>query len=272
MTQGVLRQQYQTDANLNARIALHRGYSTNSYPWFRWVFDHYDLPDDARILELGCGPADLWCENAERIPAGWNIMLTDFSEGMIAAAAANASKQRSLAEIEHPFTFRKVDAQELPFETAAFDAVLANHMLYHVPDRPRAFSEIRRVLKPGGMFYAATNGERHMMELWQLLEPYIPNCYTRELAIAEGFLMENGAVQLEAAGFVGVTWHNYPTGLAVTAVEPLMAYVQSSDTLMNHTWTAAEWEALRAEVAARIAVEGAFYIRKVVGLFEARAI
>lgn len=266
MTQDMLHQQYKTDKNLNARIALHRNFSTNSYPWFRWVFDHYDLPADARILELGCGPADLWRENADRIPAGWDIMLTDFSKGMLAAA------QRNLVTIGHTFTFRQTDAQDLPFETATFDAVLANHMLYHVPDRPRAFSEIRRVLKHGGVFYAATNGERHLMELWQLLEPYIPNCYTRELAIAEGFLLENGAAQLEAAGFVNVAWHNYPTGLAVTDVEPLMAYIQSSDTLMNHTWTAAEREALRAEVAARIAAEGAFHIGKVVGMFLARAI
>jgi SAM-dependent methyltransferase len=270
MTQTTLRQQYRTDTNLNARIALHQGFSTNSYPWFRWVFDHYDLPADAHVLELGCGPADLWCENADRIPAGWDITLTDFSDGMLSAA------QRNLAEIEHPFTFRQADAQDLPFEAESFDAVIANHMLYHVPDRPRAFAEIHRVLKPGGTFYAATNGERHMMELWQLLEPYIPNCYTRALAVAEGFLMENGVAQLEAAGFVGredsrVVWHNYPTGLAVTDVEPLIAYIQSSNTLMSHAWTGPELDALRAEVAARIAAEGTFHIGKVVGLFAARA-
>ena len=266
MTQRMLHQQYQTDANLNARIALHQNFSTNSYPWHRWVFDHLALPANAHILELGCGPADLWRENVDRIPAGWNITLTDFSAGMVTAA------QRNLAETGRAFTFHQADAQQLPFEADAFDAAIANHMLYHVPDRPRAFGEICRVLKPGATFYAATNGERHMLELWQLLEPYIPNCYARELAIAEGFMMENGAVQLEAAGFFGVTWHNYPTGLAVTAVEPLMAYVHSSNNLMEHTWTAAEWEALRAEVAARIVAEGAFHIHKVVGLFEARAI
>lgn len=271
MTQDTLRQQYQTDANLNARIALHQHFSTDSYPWFRWVFDHYDFPADAHILELGCGPADLWRENADRIPAGWDITLTDFSEGMVASA------QRNLAEIGRAFTFRQADAQELPFETATFDAVLANHMLYHVPDRPRAFAEIRRVLKIDGVFYAATNGERHMLELWQLLEPYIPDCHARALAVAEGFLMENGATQLEAAGFIGredsrVVWHNYPTGLAVTEVEPLIAYIQSSNTLMSHAWTESELDALRAEVAARIASEGAFHIHKVVGLFMARSL
>lgn len=265
MTQDPLRQQYRTDANLNARIDLHRRFSANAYPWHRWVFDQLALPADARVLELGCGPGDLWRENAERILAGWDITLTDFSEGMVAAAQSN------LAETGRPFTFRQADAQDLPFEAATFDAVIANHMLYHVPDRPRALAEIRRVLKPRGILYAATNGERHMLELWQLLEPYIPNCYARALAAAGGFLLENGVAQLAAAGFVEVVWRDRPDALEVTEVAPLLAYIQSSNTLMDYTWTEAELDALRAEVAARITAEGMFYIGKVAGTFVAQA-
>ncbi len=264
MTQMNLRKQYQTDANLNARIALHRLFNTNPYSLHRWAFDHYDLPADARVLELGCGPADLWRENADRIPASWDVTLTDFSEGMIAAA------QRNLAETGRAFTIRQADAQDLPFDAATFDAVLANHMLYHVPDRPRALAEIRRVLKPGGKFYAATNGEQHMMDLWRLLTPYIPNCYARSLAAAGGFTLENGPAQLESAGFVDVVWHNYANDLAVTDVEPLIAYIQSAATLMEHDWTESELDAIRAEVAARIAAAGAFHIGKVTGMFESR--
>ena len=40
------------------------------------------------------------------------------------------------------------DAQSLPFDRESFDAVVANHMLYRVHDRQRAYSEIRRVLEP----------------------------------------------------------------------------------------------------------------------------
>lgn len=261
MTPNTLRQQYQTDANLNARIALHRLFNTNPTSWYRWEFEHYDLPADARVLELGCGPANLWWENADRIPAGWDIILTDFSEGMIAAA------QRNLAESGRAFTFRQADAQDLPFEAATFDAVIANHMLYHI-DRLRVFAGVRRVLKPGGKFYAVTNGEQHMMELWRLLEPYIPGCCVRVLAVGGGFTLENGPAQLAAAGFVDIVWHAYVNDLAVTDVEPLIAYAQSSNTLMNHIWPEAELDAVRAEVTARIAAEGAFHIGKVTGLFE----
>jgi SAM-dependent methyltransferase len=266
MNQNALSQQYRTDANLNARIDLHRRFSANPYPWHRWVFDQLALPADARILELGCGPADLWRENAERIPAGWDITLTDFSEGMVTSA------QRNLTDTGRMYTFRQADAQDLPFEADTFDAVIANHMLYHVPDRPRAFAEIRRVLKPGGVLYSATNGERHMMELWQLLEPYIPNCYTRVLEASKGFLLENGAAQLVAAGFTDIVWCSRSDALEVTEVEPLIAYIQSSNTLIAHTWTEAGLVAVRAEVAARIAAEGSFHIAKVTGSFVARAV
>ena len=168
------------------------------------------------------------------------------------------------------FTFKQANAQDLPFEADTFDAVIANHMLYHVPDRPRALAEIRRVLKPGAVFYAATNGERHMLELWQLLELYIPDCHARALAAAGSFLLENGAAQLAAAGFVDVTRRDRHDALEVTEVEPLLAYIRSSNTLMDHTWAEVELDALHAEVAARITAAGTFYIGKVAGLFVAR--
>ncbi len=141
--------QYGDASNLNARIALHERFSANAYGWPRWVFDQLDLPDESHLLEIGCGAGGLWADNLDRIPAGWEITLTDASPGMLAEAQRNLSIQRR-------FAFRLADAQKLPFEDGAFDAVIANHMLYHVPDRPRAFSEIARVLRDGGTLYAAT--------------------------------------------------------------------------------------------------------------------
>jgi len=57
-----------------------------------------------------------------------------------------------------------VDAQELPYADGCFDAVIANHMPFHVADRPTA-SVIRRVLAAVGRVYATTVGEPHMEEL-----------------------------------------------------------------------------------------------------------
>jgi ubiquinone/menaquinone biosynthesis C-methylase UbiE len=58
----------------------------------------------------------------------------------------------NLARLGHPFSFAQADAQALPFRDASFDAVIANHMLYHVPDISRSLGEVRRVLKPSGGF------------------------------------------------------------------------------------------------------------------------
>ena len=82
----LLNEQYQDAGNLNARIRLHIEFSTNKYGWFPWVFDRYDLPEKCRILELGCGPGDLWGENMHRISPGWEITLSDFSPGMLEKA------------------------------------------------------------------------------------------------------------------------------------------------------------------------------------------
>ena len=62
----------------------------------------------------------------------------------------------------HPhFTTAGLDIQHIPFSEASFDVIIGNHMLYHVPDHPKVFGGIRRLLKPGGRFYASTNGQTH---------------------------------------------------------------------------------------------------------------
>ena len=52
-----------------------------------------------------------------------------------------------------------------PYDDASFDAVIANHMLFHVPDRAKALAEMRRVLRPGGKLYTSTMGETHKKTL-----------------------------------------------------------------------------------------------------------
>jgi hypothetical protein len=66
-----LHRQYGDASNLNARTALHQLYSTHPRGWHAWVFDHLHLPPRAHILELGCGPGNLWVKHLQRIPNGW---------------------------------------------------------------------------------------------------------------------------------------------------------------------------------------------------------
>ncbi|MFP4344335.1 MAG: class I SAM-dependent methyltransferase [Anaerolineales bacterium] len=258
-----LVEQYRRAGNLDKRVSLHARFSLNPYPWQRWIFDHLRLPERARILELGAGTGALWRENLERLPETWEVVLTDFSPGMLRQAAQN------LAERPQPFTFRVADAQSLPFETKGFDAVIANHMLYHVPDRERAFAEIRRVLKIGGHFYASTVGEGHMYELWELAEDLAPGVHARSRATTANFTLENGLPQLER-WFADVRLHRYEDALVVTEAEPLIAYVLSSQSFLDSVLDPDRQSAFRALVERRIAGEGRVRITKVSGLFSAR--
>lgn len=219
--------QYHDAANLNARIQLHARFSTNQRGWHRWVFDQLDLPARCRILELGCGPGDLWLQNLERIPEGWEIVLSDLFPAMVQKA------MRALGERSRPFTFLWIDAQAIPFVASQFDVVIANHMLYHVPDLAGSVSEMRRVLHPGGCLYAATNGRAHMQELIEMVERFDPSLGYRRGFSEPAFLLESGPAHLSRC-FSTVTCHRYGDGLVVTEVEPLVDYVLSGLEAAEH--------------------------------------
>jgi SAM-dependent methyltransferase len=259
----LLSVQYKTASNLNARAHLHKRYSTNRTPWCRWVFDRLlqaGPPAAPAVLELGCGPGHLWEENLDRLPAGWDVTLTDFSPGMLDEA------RRNLSRAARAFRFEQADAQRIPFEAERFDLVVANHMLYHVPDRAAACVEIRRVLKPGGRLLAATNGEAHMRELWDLLRQCVPDLAPMNEMIA-GFTLENGRRQLESF-FGDVHLHLYDDALEVTEPEPLIAYALSSRAYGLSAQPGALGCFARL-VRQRLALDGAIHIGKATGLFEA---
>jgi ubiquinone/menaquinone biosynthesis C-methylase UbiE len=251
----MLDKQYKNAGNLHARAALHARFGTNEYPWPRWTFDHFDLPADGRILELGCGPALLWRGNLDRIPPDWDITLSDFSPGMVQEA------REHLSASEHPFTFEQIDAQSIPFPDSSFDAVVANHMLYHVPDRKKAIAEVRRVLKPGGHFYTATNGEPHLRELKEWIENVAPSTTKEKPPSRNNFTLENGAEQL-ARSFAEVDMDRYEEDLEVTEAEPFVAYVSSTDRLNDE-----QLATLAKQVATEIERSGTIHITKSQGLF-----
>ena len=266
-----LAEQYKDASNLDARIALHSRFSTNKLNWYRWLFDYFALPDGARILELGCGSAKLWRENLARIPESWDVTLTDASPGMLEEAEAH------LKDEPHTFSYKVVDAQAIPFDDASFDAIIAVHMLYHVPDQHRALAEIRRVLKPNGRFYASTNGRTHMQEIGNLAAHFAEGETLEQLRAAHtlnSFRLEDG-LEMLSAYFGEVTLHKRESSLEVTEAEPLLAFILSATAAaqLREKPTAAQLrklEAFKQHIKKRIAAEGAVHITQASGLFEAR--
>lgn len=252
--QSFVKEQYQDSANLDARIALHERFSTHPQDFPRWVMDQFDLPGSARILEVGCGTGMLWTKNRDRVPPGWQVTLADYSFGML-SKARSALPSAPLANC---------DAQDIPLQSGCFDGVIANHMLYHVPNIDRALGEMRRILGPNGKLYAATNGLDHMHEVGTLLTELFQ---TEAVQPVKPFALENGAEQL-ARHFKSVRRLDFPDGLVVTEVEPLVAYIMSMRLADSRGDMHIE-EQVRERVAEQIQREGAFRIHKSVGMFEA---
>jgi len=258
-----LQTQYATAANLNSRMALHWLFSTNKLGWNQWVFQNYALQPGQKILELGCGSGGIWAGHAAQIPEV-SLVLSDFSEGMLQEAKQNL---HGMPGVE----FMVINAQDIPFPDAAFDIVIANHMLYHVPDLGRALGEIARVLKPGGTLYATTLGAENFKEMFDLLHAFDPAFVFGQKVLTDAFGLETGESKLRRH-FAGVEIRRYPDSLHVTQAQPLVDYVRS---LMGFGNVGNIMQGEKAEMLGRyfediIARDGAIDISKDAGMFVAR--
>lgn len=246
--------QYQTSHNLDVRIRLHTLFSTNQYSLHQWVFDHLRARPRSTILELGSGTGKLWQENIKRIPLGWNITLSDFSQGMLKQC------QKNLAEKAKLFQFIVIDAQSIPYPDNTFDRVIANHMLYHVSDRKKALREISRVLKPKGILLATTNGEENLKELVNLRRKF----RLQDEINDDSFSLENGGRQLSKY-FRKVKLLRYQDSFKVTKVDPLVDYICSGIRVAPKNIGS-----LKAFLKRKISEKGHFFIQKHAGLFIAQ--
>ena len=106
--------------------------SHSAYPSLKAFIDRYDL-SNKRVLEVGCGRG------------AFQDLVEDYTGVDFASTVAK--------KLHKPFF--EASATALPFERDSFDATWTIWVLEHVPDPERAFVELRRVLKPGGLLYLA---------------------------------------------------------------------------------------------------------------------
>ncbi len=251
--------QYKDSSKLDARIAIHQRFSTNPQGWYPWIFDTLlKSAPNANILELGCGSGSMWKDCADKIPTGWIITLTDLSDGMLDAA------WRNLVPLGRSFKFEKVDAQSILYPDKVFDVVIANHMLYHVPDRNKALNEIKRVLKDDGTLIATTVGDHHMQEMYTWLKRV--NLNRRVDMFTNQFILENGLDQIKKT-FSQVEMTRYADKLEVTEAEPVINYIRSS--IGAEDISEEELISVEKELAAHIQENGKVFITKDSGLFKA---
>lgn len=114
-----------------------------------------------RVLDVGCGPGTI----VRQLARGFGIepVGLDPSPKMIDVARHEAGEWGE---------FHIGRAEELAFEPESFDGVVMRWVVHHL-DRPQAFAEIRRVLKPGGRLVITTTDPGAVHMFW--MAPYFPS-------------------------------------------------------------------------------------------------
>ncbi len=231
---------------------------------YDWQRDRVDLPGlalaglaDVRgtVLDAGCG-LGTYVDRLRADRPDLTVVPLDLSAGMGPAVVG--------------------DVQALPLADASVDAALAMHMLYHVPDIPAAARELRRVVRPGGVLLASTNGvvdKVEIDELWVAAAADLTGEPAPPPAGDAGFTLDDG--DLLRAAFDDVTVQVHDRETVVPEVEPVVAFVDSMRALSAASlppglpW--ADFLArVRARVAADVARHGAWRMTSQVGLFTCR--
>ena len=104
----------------------------------------------ATVVDIGCGSGTDLLLAANAVGPRGRAIGIDMTEPMLSKARA-AAAESGLANVE----LRPGDALDLPIESASADFVISNGVLNLAPDKRRAFSEVLRVLRPGGRFLYA---------------------------------------------------------------------------------------------------------------------
>lgn len=244
MMDGSAHAQYRDPGNLQARIDLHRRFSTNSHGWMRWIYDQLSLPRSAAVLEVGCGNGDLWHKNVERLPADCRITITDASAEMLASAIGSLRPCPAISAA------CVADIDDIPFGSGRFDVAVANHVLYHAAD-PRN----------------ALRGIAHLAEVPVLLTGFDGSIRCPMDSLARSFGLDNGR-ELLRGSFSRVELRTYHDALAVTEAGPLADYILSMSGCGNVVERLAGCRAhVVAYLSDLIASRGSIHITKDAGMF-----
>lgn len=206
------------------RTQIHTLYGINEQGFFPFLFENYEFKENDKILELGCGDAIQWKDRIDQLPSGVTLVLSDYSQESLDLICDKIKNHpRVIIEL--------IDIQEIPFTDQSFDVVIANHMLYHIQDLEQGLSEVERILKKNGTFYASTNGIhgiRHYLN--SILKEFNPasTAFKEDYA----FSMQNGG-EILSYHFKDVSCIEYPDALVIPDVEPLLDWLNSITTLSD---------------------------------------
>src|SRR5690606_10489133 len=179
--------------------------------------------DPRRILDIGCGNGAFTHRLRNDFPHA-DVIGLDVAGGM-------------LALVDPPTV--QADAMRLPFADDSMDAVLAMHMIYHLPDIERGLSEMRRVLQPRGLLIASTNGaddKSALDDLWSRAAAEVLGVPDgpRRIKLSRRFDLE-GAPVLLRPHFSDIVIHDLPGIIEVQDPEPVLNHLKSYESFAQKT-------------------------------------
>ncbi len=260
----IIKRQYSTEDNLRIRQEIHDKYTVPNVNFSEWALSMLNLRGDERVLDVGCGNGLYYTRLRHRYP---NVQYfgVDLFEQMLESHPS-------------PVNLTVADIAHLPFPSASFDVVMANHVLFMVTDVEQAIVEMRRLLKPGGLLMTTTNSNNNMPELQVLMRRAMVllsrsggNAATSASAhFTEKYSLENG-VQLLAQHFYAVVRHDLPSALVFQQTDPAMAYLETTRDLREGTLPPdVEWDdvmvIMRQQINQLIKHLGELVINKLAGV------
>lgn len=211
---------YINDEALRIRQETHELYSEPKTDFTEWALNAVTWQGDETVLDVGSGPGRYYAALHTRYPD-----IDYYACDLYAPMVQTHPLKGSLA---------LADAQRLPYPDATFDVVMANHMLFHVPDVERALRELRRVVKPDGFVMATTNSIHTMPEFQALMRRAITLLSppgTANVRVpgqhTDPFTLESGT-RLFSRHFYAVVRYDLPRALVFPSAEPALAYLNST--------------------------------------------
>ncbi|WP_445517255.1 class I SAM-dependent methyltransferase [Streptomyces sp. NEAU-174] len=262
---------------LDVKQWVHNAFRTNPKSMLDHMIDNLALTGAEDLLDLGCGNAFV-LEGLRPHLAEGTITGLD-----IAPAVLEAARQR-LHGTATACTWIEASADDLSMlGDDAFDRVMANYMIHYVPDLDRCFSEVRRVMRPGGIFQLTTDRTDSMLEMYQVHFAALKAMNAPEdlfKATPKGRLsLANGAGVL-GKHFEQIQTVDWQDQLRFTDPEPFMLFYEVGH---NHCCVSSEpderlsedffgelRDRVRAQVTQAIAANGYFAVMKYTGSFLCR--
>ena len=214
-----IQRHFATDRNLRIKEETQAQYLVPRVDMARWTLDNIRWREDDAVLDIGAGRGSHYARLQQDQPG-------------VRYYALDNSPQMLLTHPGDPQRLSRADAMRLPYADNSFDVVMANHILYHMPDVDACLREIKRVMKPDGRLLAATESMFSLPELQVLLRRAIVllsrngSNADAPAAPVDSFALENGANVL-SKHFYAVVRYDLPASLHFDDIEPALDYVDS---------------------------------------------